>query len=214
MYQAVLYFRNNRTKKTIGFALFCGLAFLYLSLLPAHADLVLDDNTPHKDLWTKVYSSLPPSWRTIKKIVVEVVSKQEMQSLFEQTWGHPSNEKVDGCYYLGGDRLDADATILLLNTLDEVDAQKVFAHEYGHFVWDHLLSQEDRERYTIVWSAQRNRHCLVTPYAYTSVEEGFAEAFADYLFQRAQLHTADPRSERFLSQLASDNRYKTLATSP
>lgn len=179
----------------------CGVFLLPFSVKRARADLVFDSNTPHQAMWQQVYDAFPNAWKTRKKIVVEVVSAQAMNQLFQHALGQAPSDVVDGCYYLGGDRIDADATILLLNTLQGAQAREVFAHEYGHFVWDQLLTQQERDAYTTLWNRQRQRHCLVSRYAATSVEEGFAEAFASYVCAPQKLQAADMPSDKFLAQL-------------
>jgi hypothetical protein len=197
----------DRAARRTGYVLVrvLGASFCYLlfCLGVARANLVFDANTPHMEVWQQVYDSLPTAWKTQKTVVVEVVSAQRMQQLFEETMGQPCSDVVDGCYYLGGDRIDADATILLLNTLQGDQARTVFAHEYGHFVWDQLLTAAERDAYNAVWKRQLRRHCLVSTYASTSVEEGFAEAFAEYICARQKLDACDVLSEKFLNKLAS-----------
>ncbi|CCW36001.1 Peptidase MA superfamily [Chthonomonas calidirosea] len=180
-----------------------GFCYLLFSVQAARADLIFDSNTPHKEIWQQVYDSLPSALKTQKAVVVEVVSAKTMQQLFEKTMGQPCSDVVDGCYYSGGDRIDADATILLLDTLQGDRARMVFAHEYGHFVWDQLLTSAERDAYKAVWQRQLRKHCLVSTYASTSVEEGFAEAFSAYVCARQKLDTCDVLSEKFLNKLVS-----------
>ena len=76
----------------------------------------------------------------------------------------------------------------------------VFAHEYGHYVWFDILSDEDRRRYRTLYDRQKAAHSLVTEYAADSVEEGFAEAFSYYVGQPAILARRDALSFAFLAQ--------------
>ena len=75
-----------------------------------------------------------------------------------------------------------------------------FAHEYGHYVWDSLLSAEDRRRYTALYARQKAARHLVTHYAGTDTVEGFAEAFSFYVSEPPLLQHRDPLSYQFLSQ--------------
>ena len=75
-----------------------------------------------------------------------------------------------------------------------------FAHEYGHYVWFNLLSQGDRKRYECLYKKQKAAHHLVTRYAETDVEEGFAEAFSSYANEPPLLRRRDALSFQFLNQ--------------
>jgi hypothetical protein len=75
-----------------------------------------------------------------------------------------------------------------------------FAHEYGHYVWFTLLSKADRKRYEAIYDRQRAADHLVTRYAATALEEGFAEAFSFYVSQPPLLAHRDPLSYQFLAQ--------------
>ena len=75
-----------------------------------------------------------------------------------------------------------------------------FAHEYGHYVWFDLLSRDDKRRYENLYRKQKAQHHLVTRYAQTDVEEGFAEAFSFYANAPALLLRRDALSSQFLSQ--------------
>lgn len=73
-----------------------------------------------------------------------------------------------------------------------------FAHEYGHYVWFHLLSRDDRDQYASLYKHQKAAHRLITRYAEVNVEEGFAEAFARYVNAPAALRARDRASFEFL----------------
>lgn len=75
-----------------------------------------------------------------------------------------------------------------------------FAHEYGHYVWFTLLTRGDRKRYEAVYKKQKAAHHLVTHYAQTDVEEGFAEAFSFYANEAPLLLKRDAASYQFLTQ--------------
>ncbi len=75
-----------------------------------------------------------------------------------------------------------------------------FAHEYGHYVWFNLLSRDDQRRYEGLYKKQKAARHLVTRYAETDVEEGFAEAFSFYANEPPLLLRRDALSYQFLSQ--------------
>ena len=78
-----------------------------------------------------------------------------------------------------------------------------FAHEYGHYVWFDLLTRDDRKRYEAVYKKQKAAHHLVTRYAATDAEEGFAEAFSFYVSEPPLLQRRDPASYQFLNLWAA-----------
>lgn len=80
-----------------------------------------------------------------------------------------------------------------------------FAHEYGHYVWFNILSGHDRSNYEAIYNRQKINHHLVTRYASTNVEEGFAEAFSFYTNQAAMLKYRDSESFAFLDLFGNGN---------
>ncbi len=76
------------------------------------------------------------------------------------------------------------------------------AHEYGHYVWFNLLSKEDRRAYKDIYERQRRAGHLISDYATTNLEEGFAEAFSFYVNQPVALTQSDPESSQFLQAWA------------
>ncbi len=101
---------------------------------------------------------------------------------------------VDGLY-----ESDPEAVTVLLPQSGTVD-MFTLGHEYGHFVWFRLLGKDDRRRYEDVYRQQRAAHHLVTAYAATDAEEGFAEAFSFYVNEPPLLAWRDPVSYRFLNR--------------
>lgn len=83
-----------------------------------------------------------------------------------------------------------------------VDLQTL-THEYGHYVWFHLLSKDDRKRYRGIYRRQSETRQLISEYAMTNTEEGFAEAFAFYINQPDLLARRDAASFEFLAVWAA-----------
>ncbi len=95
--------------------------------------------------------------------------------------------------------------ITLLQTLRGEEAELVFAHEYGHYVWDRMLSLQDRADYRRAWTKEKRARRLVTRYAGEDEEEGFAEDFAHYILKLDVLRRRAPESSSFLAALAARN---------
>lgn len=107
---------------------------------------------------------------------------------------HADDGDIDGVF-----EADPDRITLRIPPSGRPDFY-TFAHEYGHYVWFNLLSREDKRRYEGVYKRQKAAHHLVTRYAQTDVEEGFAEAFSFYANDPALLGRRDALSSQFLAQ--------------
>ena len=107
---------------------------------------------------------------------------------------HASDGEIDGVF-----ESDPARITLRIPASGQPDLY-TFAHEYGHYVWFNLLNQEDRKRYENIYRKQRATHHLVSRYAQTDAEEGFAEAFSFYANKPPLLMHRDPLSYQFLSQ--------------
>jgi hypothetical protein len=162
------------------------------------------NDVPNADLWRRVYAQMPEAWKTDRLILVRQLTESQMDRLIDDIGGNDNQHGdtvVDGCYQSGGAADEAFGTISLRETLHGELAAFVFAHEYGHYVWDDLLTEEQRSSYTHLWKVQKRAKHLVTGYAGDSVDEGFAEAFAHFLRKPALLRKRDPRSAAFLTNL-------------
>jgi hypothetical protein len=102
---------------------------------------------------------------------------------------------IDGVYEGDPDRIS------LRLYADGQPDRYTFAHEYGHYVWFRILTASERRRYVGIYDRQKAAHSLVTQYAATDVEEGFAEAFSFYAAGRRILAARDPASLKFLAGL-------------
>jgi hypothetical protein len=89
--------------------------------------------------------------------------------------------------------------------------QETLTHEYGHYVWFHILSRSDREAYRSIYDRQRRANSLVTDYASVNLEEGFAEAFAYFIVDPAKLKQGDQASFAFLSTWVSAHSHSALS---
>lgn len=133
---------------------------------------------------------------------------------------HPLNDGEMEAYLRGGDDADSGqdqsshAAAGEIDGVFEDDPARItlrvpasgqpdlytFAHEYGHYVWFNLLSRDDKRRYEGIYRKQKALHHLVTRYAQTDVEEGFAEAFSFYANEPSVLLHRDALSCQFLSR--------------
>ncbi|HZT43239.1 MAG TPA: hypothetical protein VFA07_13805 [Chthonomonadaceae bacterium] len=196
----------GRGRTALRVLIVCGLLWVATSVygLPAaHAvGLRIAEGAPHASLWKRIYDRIPDPWKIDRPLLVREISDGEMDALVERSGGNKNPEDastvVDGCYLDGGDNEDDPASITLRETLNEQSAGIVFAHEYGHYVWANMLTEDQRARFARLWRTQKRAHHLVTGYASYSVEEGFAESFS-YLVMRPEiLRRRDSASWQFL----------------
>lgn len=107
---------------------------------------------------------------------------------------HADDGEIDGVFE------DNPPRITLRVPADSTPDLYTFAHEYGHYVWFNLLSRDDKKRYECLYKKQKAAHHVVTRYAATDLEEGFAEAFSFYANEAPLLQHRDSLSYQFLSQ--------------
>jgi hypothetical protein len=197
--------RAPRTRR--GTVLCVTLAVLYLSLAGRSclADLRVDAASPHASLWYKLYAALPNAWKSSSRVDVHEVTPAQMRQIVALNEGEAQSmddgADIDGCFQTHAHHPLADATITLRDDLTASGSDQVFLHEYGHFVWDVLMTRRQRIAYSKIWRAQRRAGHLVTEYSRDSDAEGFAEAFSYFVLHMPGLRVRDERSYEFLQRL-------------
>ena len=174
---------------------------------PARAQLDVSAPTPGQSRQLQFWyeQHMPARFRAHSKLTVRELNDRDMDDYlkadqdpsdnsFQTTSGDDDNAEIDGVF-----EGDPDRIALRLPATGSVDMY-TFAHEYGHFVWFHLLNRDDRRRYEAIYNRQRSAHHLVTRYASTDLEEGFAEAFSFYTNEAPLLAHRDPLSSQFFNQ--------------
>ena len=190
-----------------------GPAALLWTTLPASASLHMIDSPHHATLWQHIYDRLPALWKTDQTIRVEEVPIADLNADQVSTDAsdfngdendNHNNAPADG-EFIEDEDSDTPPTIRLADNLNDDDSSLVFAHEYGHYVWNDKLTREQRRSYRRLWWRQMHAGHLVTDYASDSPEEGFAEAFSYFLQKPDQLKHKDMESWRFLTQAQNDS---------
>jgi hypothetical protein len=191
------------------------LAMVWFSS-PARAQLVVTaPSETHVRALTAWYDHhVPVRYRVNSRLLIKELNDRQMaaylngneDNLNDASFAPPSHNSdgddsdVDGVF-----ESDPDRIALRLARTGDLD-MFTFAHEYGHYVWFHLLGGEDRRRYEALYRRQRASHHLVTRYAATDLEEGFAEAFSFFASEPPMLARRDPLSYQFLCQWAGRSR--------
>lgn len=167
---------------------------------PGRAQIVVEADSPIRaqslQAWCERH--IPPVFRPDRVLRVRLLFPRQMLALVEQD---KTQEDADGD--VDGLFKDDPPRIAVRITDSEGPDVFTFAHEYGHWVWTKLFSRDDRRTYRALYERQRTRHALVTRYAQTDEEEGFAEAFSFYVNEPPLLQRRDPVSARFLSDWAA-----------
>ena len=148
---------------------------------------------------------IPARFDAHGRFEVQPLSDREMEDYLRAGSAGPDQDQssyaddgeIDGVFE------DNPPRITLRLSADGLPDLYTFAHEYGHYVWFDLLTKDDKKRYENLYRKQRAAHHLVTRYAATDMEEGFAEAFSFYANEPPLLRHRDPLSYQFLSQWAA-----------
>ena len=190
------------------------LCLLVLSQMQvALAQLQFEQQSQRTEVWREAYMKVPTIWKAQMPIHVMEVSNTEMKRYVEQ-FQHRTQQAsavVDG-YYQGKMADSTPARIVLIDSLARDNGAFVFTHEYGHYVWSELLDANERLQYQTIWSEQKTNKRLITDYASTNEEEGFAEAFAYYLRNKSALRHKDERSYQFLLGIEKTNKVSVKAS--
>ncbi|MGO8670315.1 MAG: hypothetical protein ACLQVD_02960 [Capsulimonadaceae bacterium] len=198
-------------RRTLFLSLAVAAALCCAAPHPCRADIVIggsgSNGVAQVDAWCRIH--IPGVFRTHTTVTVTALTAAQMSSYLAT--GDPNsdnssnhnddasnaNDDIDGIFENDPPRI----------TLRVPDAGQIdwftFAHEYGHFVWFDIFSSSDRTRYGAVYNAQRASHHLVTRYAATNVEEGFAESFSFYINAAPILQHRDSASYAFLQDWAA-----------
>lgn len=195
-------------------ALLIGIAWTLT--LAATASLRVHKDARHAELWFRFYDDLPRVWKTPRPVLLREFSPRDMERLAADLSGEDvdksDNSVVDGCYQNDGNAEGGAPIITLCDTLRGEQAGLVFTHEYAHFLWDEMLNDAQRARYTRLWRAQKRAHHLVTEYAGESDEEGFADAFAYFVRRPTLLQKRDAVSAQFLRDLSAARANSSTTT--
>src|SRR2546423_2625985 len=173
--------------------------------LPASAGIRIITESPRGRIFRGIYDLMPPCWHASGNVLVREVTDYEMDMLVgEDESRRDANDDsvVDGYYQPG--KGDDMPTITLRRSIRDGSAELVFAHEYGHYVWDNKLTEKQRSEYRRIWAKQQRAGKLVTEYAADCVEEGFSEAVSHFLLRPSVLKRRDEASYHFVQVTIDD----------
>lgn len=193
------------TRRVIACSIVAG--FLSLSIhTVSRADIVVKGSNGQKadEMNTWCARHIPAVFHPQTDVVVRQLNDSQMNSYLNgDSEGDNSNDRSSS----DNDNNDIDGVfendpprITLRLPADGQPDMFTFSHEYGHFVWFDLMSTDDRKQYGGIYKRSKAAHHLVTRYASTDVEEGFAEAFSFYINEAPVLRHRDPDSYAFLAQ--------------
>jgi len=170
----------------------CVLALLTAVIVsPARADIVLLGGTSAQRTLLRgvIDKQIPVQWCQHANVRVSI----------DPTWSKsgksPADCTLDGFYD------EQTMRIALRGTQDKCALPYTFVHEFGHYFWQNEIDGAQRSRYWLVYSRQKKMGRLVTAYADTNLQEGFAEAFAYYVLSQETLRRRDPISLAYFDSL-------------
>jgi hypothetical protein len=174
----------------------------------AHAEIVVDgaNSVRAHELETWCSHHIPNSFRPKNRLEIRQLTDREMAAYLSGNAGSDglnskSSSDDDNMDDIDGVFEDNPPRITLRTPEKGNIDMFTFTHEYGHYVWFDIMNKGDRSKYEAIYKRQRAAHHLVTRYAATDVEEGFAEAFSFYTNQPPMLAHRDSASYQFLNQL-------------
>ena len=175
---------------------------LLLAPHPVSAQMaVVGPPTPAtRTLTTWFQQHIPVRFQARGRIEVQPLSDDAMDDYLHDGTSDSENNSDDDDDDIDGVFVDDPPQIVLRVPVSGHLDFYTFAHEYGHYVWFDLLSQDDRKRYKALYERQRSARHLITDYASDCVEEGFAEAFSYDINDPSALQHQDPLSYQFLSR--------------
>ena len=194
---------------TRAFALLGGILALGSLSAPrvanGQASMRVEVSADHAPALWRAFDLIPPEWKPSRKVIVREISSPAMDRLVALTSGADQhaedNSTVDGCYQSAPEGDQAPAVISLRKGMAADEAAFVFTHEYGHFIWDEILTDADRSEFRQLWRQSKREGRLVTVYAADCDEEGFAEDVAHYLRRSSKLRRKDLPAYEFLRDL-------------
>jgi hypothetical protein len=190
---------------------------LVLTCAQARADLtIVGLATPTGLMLQHWYSSeLPPCFSAKDDIALYPLEDPGMDNYLK------SIGLSDGTSYSKSDAGEIDG--LFVNRQKRISVRvdsnggvdmETLSHEYGHYVWFHLFTNSERQQYRDIYKHQSRDKQLVTDYAATNLEEGFAEAFAFFVVDPLKLDAADPVSYQFLLDCITRRTEANEASAP
>ena len=137
---------------------FLGLILLLTLAIPTKADLSIDGPKNLLNLINQTYEKMPERGKS-NKVTVHVIS--------QKTMSEREGEGVLGVYYLQSHEF------WIVDTEEYVDF--VFAHEYSHFIYFEVFTDEERAEWNVFWNNWSGQGLLPRDYAEVNEVEGFAE---------------------------------------
>ncbi len=185
------------------FLLFLLSVFAGLAPCNAHADIVVAGGTVQQhELIVKTYDAISPCCRCGCCVSVQVMSEHSLSQYIVENSDSATSASInvstiDGVY------IDNPPTVLLRGDGDCSHLPLTFAHEIGHYIWERVLSGDQKKTYGTIYRAQKAAHSLITTYAGTTVEECFAESYSYYITDCAALSARDNLSTAFINRVCS-----------
>lgn len=194
---------THRTNTHKIFATLIALTGLLLPLRATHAQVVINgpETSATQTLNTWYTQSLPACFQARDRVALYPLNDRDMDH-YSKSVGledGASYESDNGDGEIMGLFADRQKRISVRVASNGAMDLQTLTHEYGHYVWFHVFSKDDRKQYKELYKRQAASRALVSNYAETNLEEGFAEAFAFYIEQPDKLKSRDSASFQYLT---------------
>ncbi len=178
----------------------------------ARADVAIAGGTDAQRMAiAAVYDSLPACCKSDFRVAVVLMTASALDR-YVRNGLDPVSARMLNVSSIDGVYENPAPTITLRSDGDCATLCQTFAHEYAHCLWQRRLTRDQQRDYTRLYASQKAARHLVTPYAATSVEEGFAEAYSFFVTAPATLAHRDSASSAFLKAAFEQSAGKAPAS--
>lgn len=188
--------RAYRAGATLFAASVFALMMLYLAPA-ARADIFTSPLDLKASVYEQAWQLIPQPFRPSEDdVLVKSATQDDFAVVQRRSYPDEPVDELDGLYLPRAadcpptPHLPPLATILIDRSLSREQAERTLVHEWGHHIFTHLLTDDERTNFGNEWEVEGILKLLPTEYAYRNENEGFAECFATYVFHPEQLTTS------------------------
>ena len=140
----------------------------------------------HKEMIAAVFANDLPSVFLPQKLDITITSVH--QDLMDEIVHFDPKLQLQavGCFAQTADghhHIIFGPSIIVSDQISDKDYKETLRHEYGHYVWYDLCTENERREYGKAWTFLKKKKRLPTVYGGFKVQEGAAEAFMLYIGQ-------------------------------
>lgn len=194
--------RTNQLIRVGAVSLFLMFSTLVNQSKVASADVIINAPQVNSDLIQRWYDYIPNAWKGERHIIVVEYDNRRMDSVVrEKVSGLFAREStIDGIYVSDMIRRYRPSYIYLRKKAKKSETAASFVHEYGHYVWNEVLTKRERDTFSRRWDNDAEIFDTYCHYSTDSPEEAFAESFSYFIRMPWVVRSKDPVTYKFLLQ--------------